>query len=150
MTGVKIDHNTWVLVGDGEKALIFNNEGDDVFPNLQVIRHLEIENPKTSDQGTDAPGRNNSGPGHQKSAMEPTDWHTMEKHRFAKGMADMLYKAAHKGRFDKLVVAAPPMILGDLRKAFHKEVKDRVVAEVHKTLTGHPPLEIERILTQKA
>jgi protein required for attachment to host cells len=111
---------------------------------------METDNPKTSEQGTDSPGSRSDGPGHQKSAMEQTDWHTLEKHRFAKDVADMLYKAAHKGRYDKLVVAAPPMILGDLRKAFHKEVKSRLVAEVDKTLTGHPPIEIEKILTQKA
>lgn len=150
MAGVQIDHDAWVLVGDGEKALVFRNEGDEKFPNLQVIQLLENENPKTGDQGTDAPGRRSDGPGPQKSAMEPTDWHTLEKHRFAKTMADALYKAAHKGKFSKLVVAAPPMTLGDLRKAFHVEVKKRIVAEIDKTLTGHPPAKIEQILTQKS
>ncbi|MEP4031423.1 host attachment family protein [Roseibium polysiphoniae] len=150
MPGLQIDHDAWVLVGDGEKAPVFRNEGDREFPNLQVIRQMESENPKTSEQGTGAPGRKGDGPEPQKSSMEQTDWHTLEKHRFAKDMAEMLYKVAHKGRYEKLVVAAPPMILRDLRKAFHKEVKDRMVAEVDKTLTGHPPIEIERILTQKS
>ncbi|MBO0346748.1 host attachment protein [Roseibium limicola] len=146
MTGISIDHDAWVFIGDGEKALVFRNEGDKDYPNLQVIRHVQSDNPKTSEQGTDAPGRFNDGPGPQRSAAETTDWHTLEKHRFAKDMADMLYKAAHRGDFKKLVVAAPPMILGDLRKAFHKEVKSRIVAEVDKELTGHPPHEIEKIL----
>ncbi|WP_417687591.1 host attachment protein [Roseibium sp.] len=150
MSGLKIDHDAWVLVGDGEKALVFRNQGDSDYPNLQVIQIMEHENPRTGEQGTDAPGRRHDGPSPQKSAMEPTDWHTIEKHRFAKEMADALYKAAHKGKYSKLIVAAPPMTLGDLRKAFHKEVKDRVVAEIDKTLTGHPPAEIERILTQKS
>ena len=38
------------------------------------------------------------------------------------------------------------MTLGDLRKAFHKEVTSRIVAEVDKTLTGHPPGKIEKVL----
>jgi len=148
MAGIQIAHDAWVLVGDGEKALVFRNEGDEKFPNLQVIQVMETENPLTKDQGSDEPGRRHDGPGPQKSAMEPTDWHTIEKHRFAKEMADALYKAAHKGRFSQLVVVAPPMTLGDLRKEFHKEVKDKVVAEFDKTLTGHPPSEIEKILTK--
>ncbi len=148
MAGIQIAHDAWVLVGDGEKALVFRNEGDEKFPNLQVIQIMENENPLTRDQGTDEPGRRNDGPGPQKSAMEPTDWHMIEKHRFAKEMAAALYKAAHKGRFSQLVVVAPPMTLGDLRKEFHKEVKDRVVAEFDKTLTGHPPAQIEKILTK--
>lgn len=149
MTGISIDHDAWVFVGDGEKALVFRNEGDRDFPNFQVIHNLQADNPKTSDQGSDAPGRQVDGVGPQRSAMDDTDWHQLEKCRFAKDMAEMLYKAAHKGNFKKLVVAAPPVVLGDLRKAFHKEVKDRIIAEVDKELTGHPPEKIEEILTRK-
>ena len=123
MSGLRIDHESWILVGDGEKALFFRNEGDADYPNFEVLRVLEHENPSTSDQGTDSPGRRNDGPGSHRSAMEETDWHTLEKHRFAKEVADALYKAAHAGRFSKLVVVAPPMTLGDLRKAFHKASK---------------------------
>ena len=57
MAGVSIDHNTWVMVGDGEKALFFKNVGDATYPNLEVVDVLEQENPKTGDQGTDRPGR---------------------------------------------------------------------------------------------
>lgn len=149
MSGLRIEHDSWVLVGDGEKALFFRNQGDADYPNLEVLRVLEQDNPATSQQGTDAPGRRNDGPGPNRSAMEPTDWHLIEKHRFASRIAAVLYKEAHKGRFSKLVVVAPPMTLGDLRKEFHKEVASRVVAEVDKTLTKHPPEEIERILTTK-
>lgn len=146
MTGLRIEHDSWVLVGDGEKALFFRNEGDADYPNLQVLEVLAHENPATSEQGTDAPGRRSDGPGAHRSAMEPTDWHMIEKHRFAKEIADRLYALAHKGKFSKLVVVAPPVTLGDLRKAFHKEVSSRIVAEVDKTLTGHPPNRIEKVL----
>ena len=79
--------------------------------------------------------------------MQETNWHKLEKHRFAKEIADTLYTAAHSGRYSKLIIAAPPMIMGDLRKALHKEVSDKVVAEVSKDLTNMPPHEIERVLT---
>lgn len=149
MSGLRIARDSWILVGDGEKALVFRNDGDAVYPNLQVISILEQENPPTSAQGTDAPGRLSDGPGPHRSAVEVTDWHRLEKIRFARDVADALYREAHKGRFDKLIVVAPPATLGELRKAFHKEVSDRIVAEVDKTLTGHPPAEIERILRTK-
>ncbi|WP_186399861.1 host attachment protein [Stappia sp. P2PMeth1] len=149
MSGLRIEHDSWILVGDGEKALFFRNQGDADYPNFEVLQVLQQDNPQTSQQGTDAPGRRNDGPGPHRSAMEPTDWHMIEKHRFAKLIAETLYREAHKGRFSKLVVVAPPMTLGDLRKAFHKEVASRIVAEVDKTLTGHPPSQIERILATK-
>ena len=61
----------------------------------------------------------------------------------------MLYTAAHRGDYAQLVIAAPPMIMGDLRKAMHKEVSDKVVAEISKDLTNMPPLEIERNIIGK-
>ena len=150
MTGVSIEHNAWVMVGDGEKALFFRNEGDATYPNLQVMEVMEQDNPRTSEQGTDRPGRSFSSVGTHRSAMQETNWHKLEKHRFAKQIADVLYAAAHRGEYSRLIIAAPPMIMGDLRKAIHKEVSDKVVAEISKDLTNMPPLEIERIIAGKA
>jgi protein required for attachment to host cells len=146
MSGVSIDHNAWVMVGDGEKALFFRNEGDAVYPNLQIVDVLEQENPKSSEQGADRPGRSHASVGMARSAMQETNWHKLEKHRFARQIADALYSAAHRGQYSKLVIAAPPMIMGDLRKAMHKEVSDKVVAEVSKDLTNMAAPDIERIL----
>lgn len=147
MAGLAINHGAWVMVGDGEKALFFRNEGDATYPNLQVMNVLEQENPRTSEQGTDRPGRAFSSVGSHRSAMQETNWHKLEKHRFAKEIADILYSAAHRGVYSQLVIAAPPMIMGDLRKAMHKEVSDRVVAEVAKDLTNMPADAIEKTLT---
>merc|ERR1711974_398380 len=62
---------------------------------------------------------------------------------FASELADILYKQAHKGRFDKIILVAPPNTLGELRHEMHKEVADKVVGEIPKTLTNHPIEEIE-------
>jgi protein required for attachment to host cells len=142
----KIEHDTWIVIGDGEKALFLRNEGDERFPNFATVRVLQHENPPTREQGTDRPGRYEDGLGPQSSAVENTDWHRIEKTRFARTIAETLYAAAHRGDFKKLVMVAPPHVLGDLRKEYHKEVAERVVAEVDKTLTNHPVREIERIL----
>lgn len=149
MLGLKIDQDAWIVVGDGERALFLRNKGDAEFPNLEMIRVIENDNPPTSDQGTERPGRFSDGPSEHKSAAEPTDWHLLEKHRFAKELSETLYKAAHKAKFDKLVIVAPPMILGDLRKNLHSEVKTRIIAEVDKELTRHPVHKIEEILTAR-
>jgi protein required for attachment to host cells len=74
--------------------------------------------------------------------MEETDWHRLEKDRFAAELAQMLYRRAHADRFDRLIVAAPPRILGALRRELHKEVTARIVAEVGLDLTNHPVDEI--------
>ena len=88
---------------------------------------------------------NDNGPG-QKSAYDDTDWHELAKERFAKDLSDMLYAEAHKGAFDRLVIAASPQVLGVLRADMHKEVSDKVIAEIPKTLTNHPMHKIEEIV----
>jgi len=137
-----LTRGTWVLVADGEKALLLENIGDADIPLLEVRRERHGDNPPTHEQGTDRPGRRSDGPGAQRSAMEETDWHRLEKERFAAELAAMLYRRAHADRFDRLIVVAPPRVLGALRKDIHKEVAARVVAEVALDLTNHPVDEI--------
>ncbi|WP_373353834.1 host attachment protein [Pseudoroseicyclus sp. CXY001] len=148
MGEISLKHDTYVMVADGEKALLFRNEGDEKFPNLEVVREFHEENPPTREQGTDRPGRMNDGGGRvQKSALDEADWHKLAKERFADELAERLYKLAHKGAFEHLVIVAPPVVLGEMRQKLHKEVEAKVIAEVPKTLTGHPVDKIEAVLT---
>jgi protein required for attachment to host cells len=148
MSHIRLKHGIWVVVADGEKALFLRNRGDATYPDLSVIRTVEEENPATREQGADRPGRFNDGPSVHRSAVEETDWHRIAKERFADEIAARLYKAAHRGDFDELVLVAPPVVLGQMRKSMHKEVLDRLKAEVPKTLTNMPVGDIEKHLTQ--
>lgn len=145
MTDIKLAHDIWILVADGEKALFLRNEGDAQYPNLRVMRTVRGDNPPTHEQGTDAPGRTGQG-GTPAGAMEETDWHRIAKERFADEIAERLYGMAHRGDFERIVIVAPPQVLGEMRQKLHKEVEAKVVAEVPKTLTGHPVFDIEKIL----
>ena len=79
-------------------------------------------------------------------AYSDTDWHQLEKDRFADDLSDILYRQAHKGNFAHLVIVAPPQVLGEMRSKMHQEVTNRIVAEIDKTLTNHPLGEIEKIV----
>ena len=146
MDTIKLKHGIWVLVADGEKALLLKNAGDNKFPNLEVVQVMEQENPPTREQGSDSPGRYNDGPSVHRSAVEDTDWHRIGKERFADEIAARLYKLAHGGEFDSIVLVAPPVMLGAMRKKLHKEVGDKVTAEIPKTMTNHAIPEIEALL----
>lgn len=141
-----LQNGTWVLVADGEKALFLENVTDAANPYLKVRREESQENPPTREQGTQRPGRYHDGPQVQRSAVQETDWHRLAKERFADELAEMLYGMAHDDFFEKLVIVAPPRILGELRDKMHPEVSQRVVAEIDKTLTNHPIEEIEKIV----
>ncbi|RWM25491.1 MAG: Host attachment protein [Mesorhizobium sp.] len=143
---INLKRGLWVVVADGEKALFLRNEGDSKFPNLEVVQEMEQENPATREQGSDRPGRYSDGPTVHRSAVEDTDWHRLGKERFADNIAGRLYKLAHRGEFDEIVLIAPPQVLGEMRQKLHKEVSDRVKAEIPKTLTNHTISEIESLL----
>jgi protein required for attachment to host cells len=143
--GIMLKHDGWVVVADGERALFLKNKGDAMHPQLTVFREMEQENPPDREQGTDRPGRVNGG-GAQRSSVEETDWHQIGKERFAREVAERLYKWAHAGRFDKLVIVAPPQVLGEMRKELHSEVAHRVIGEIPKTLTNHSVDKIENLL----
>ena len=138
---MRLEAGTWVLVVDGAKALILENAGDSAHPELRVVRKEENDAPDNRGEATTGPAPEGDAP---RSTADET--HQFAEHRFAEGVARDLYLAAHRGRFQRLVIVAPPKVLGTLRKALHKEVASRLVGEVHKTLTSHPVPEIERIL----
>ena len=142
---MKLAKNTLVLVADGRKMLFLRNHGDETQMDLHLEAHQEQQNPATSEQGTDAPGRSFASGG-RRSAMEETDYHQIEEDRFAAEAADLLRDRALKGDFKSLVVVAPPRTLGELRKHYHKEVASRIVEELHKDLTGFPIDDIQAAL----
>lgn len=142
----RVPHNSLVLVGDGQKALFLRNKGNALRVDLVVEQILERDNPPTRAQGTDRPGRSISSVGAARSAMQEADWHYLAKERFASELAEALYRHAHANHFDSLVIIAPPKILGNLRRAFHAEVTERIIAEIPKELTSHPVAEIEKLI----
>lgn len=158
---MQIPNNGYVLVADGRKMLFFRNEGDEQYPNLEVVTATEQKNPKNTEQATDGPGSgfvasgsprqgtisSLSGASHR-SAYEPTDFHELEETRFAIDAADMLKKRALANEFEKLLIVAPPSTLGDLRKHYHKEVESRLIGEIAKDLTNHPVDQIEKIISE--
>ncbi len=74
--------------------------------------------------------------------MEDTDWHRLAENRFAMEIASALYRLAHADRFQRLIVVASAKVLGRLRKVFHKEVRERIEAEVPKEVAGYSLNEI--------
>ena len=58
----------------------------------------------------------------------------------------MLKQRAMAGEYQRLVVVAPPGTLGELRKHYHHEVKQRLAGEIAKDLTGHSVDDIARII----
>lgn len=134
-----LKHNTEVCVADGRKLLLLVNAGDTKFPDLQVIRLEEQDNPPNREQKTERPGRTFSSAGVRRSAYEDADFQQLAEDRFAADAADILRKRALENRFEELIVIAAPKTLGELRSHYHKEVVARIIAEIAKEATNLPP-----------
>jgi protein required for attachment to host cells len=146
MSTVKIGQGEWVVICDGAKALVLENVGDEKFPNLKTKEVYEQEDPKTHEQGTDAPGRSINSIGARRSAMEQTDWHEQAEQRFLQALAGHLDAAVNSGEAKSLIVVAPPRALGVLRQAYSHNLRSALHAEIDKDLVGLPVHQIEKHL----
>jgi protein required for attachment to host cells len=147
MEPVQIPTNALVLISDGRHARLLRNQGTPVNPKLSLEREMLHENPSTREQGTDRPGRRQGSDSSNRSALEQTDWHQLEEQRFASEIAEVLYQLGHAGKYQDLVVVAPPKMLGDLRSQFHQIVTKAVIAEVPRDLTKYSAPEIGSMLS---
>ena len=130
---------TWLLVADGARAEILT--ADHVNGGIRpiLVKEFETGHSRTSELVSDRPGRLADGPNGGVHAAGKTDWHVLNKRRFVREIAGAVSDAALAGSFDRLVLIAPPKILGDLRGDLHKEARKRVVAEIPKDLVGVRP-----------
>lgn len=130
MTDLNLPHDTLVLVATGEEAKLFR------------MKDGGLEN-----DGAWAPGNlADQGPA-GKAPPEQSDKESMEA-TFSKIMAEKLYAHAHAGDFDKLVICADPDTLGEMRPLLHKEVTQKLIAEIDKTLINSSINDIERSLSK--
>lgn len=144
MPALKVDRGEWVVVADGARALILENVGDKLYPDLRTKEVYKQDGPKSSDLGTDKPGRAFNSVGNRRSAMEQTDWHDQEEQRFLVRLAERLDKALLAGETQSLVLVAPPRALGVLRQQMSPRVREALRAEIEKDYVKMPVDEIAK------
>lgn len=128
---VEIPHNALVVVADGTGARFFRNAGRE-----KVVLTFEAEF-KPIHLLDDGP----AGKRPPESSHQETNEAT-----FAKQLAKELYRRAHQGDFAALVLIADPQTLGQIRPTLHKEVQDRLISEIGKTLTKASITDIQKVL----
>jgi protein required for attachment to host cells len=147
MAEIKIRKGDWLVVCDGGKAIVLENEGTAFAPKLKAKATYEQDAPPTREIGTDAPGRAVQSVGSKRSAYEQTDWQGLEEERFLKGVASRLDKAVESGEAKSLVMVAPPQALGIMRQAYSPALRGALHAELEKDFVRTPLPEIEKHFT---
>ncbi|WP_246505028.1 host attachment protein [Microvirga antarctica] len=139
-----------VVVGDGRKTLLLNYHGTRLQPHLEVRQVIQApDNPPTSEQGTDRPGRSFQSAGVMRSAVSQTDWHDMAERKFAKQVVGVLQSLHQTEEIKELILVAPPRTLACLRQEIPDSMKKLIVAEIDKDLTKLPLNEIATHLAAK-
>ena len=145
-----LPHQALVLVADGRKLLFLRNHGDQNQIDLRTEAHDFRPDPKDREIKSDAAGSMKQRWGDARPAMEETDFHQLDKDRWAKDAAEELKRRALKHDFEALAIIAPPKTLSVLRKELHKEVERRIVKTINKEMTDRPIPDIEELLVGEA
>ena len=131
---------TWIVIADGGQAKVFEHGGPG--KGLKIVPDLLFEEAhlKASEIMADKPGRtfSSAGPGSRSSMEYSSDPVAVRERRFVERLAEVLEEQRAAGNFDRLVIAAAPTALGDLRPALSDGVKQAIIAEMPKDLTNIP------------
>jgi protein required for attachment to host cells len=127
---------TGILIADGAHARVYLNTGPGhgISEIKEYARDIDLK--ASRDIDADKPGRSYDSGGEGRHAMEAqTDAKRHAKDEFARALADKINAAMTAGEFDRLVLVASPVTLGDLRQHLSKQSSDNIHGEIAKDLT---------------
>ncbi|HET6725970.1 MAG TPA: host attachment family protein [Gammaproteobacteria bacterium] len=139
---------TWIVVADSARARVFDagrygrelNEIEDFSHPESRLHEGDLRTGESgSRQQRMAMARSASGP--------TTPAHDKHMEGFARDIARYMDTARHRGRFDKLIVAAAPAVLGELRDHLDASTRGCISREISKNLAQHSAEEIQSLLT---
>ena len=134
---------TWVLVADAKGARIFSFlEKNGEWSLRDTLEGDGSGHPdQTSDFGPKASAHKGALHGHGESNPKET-----RERRFAHTLAHVLERGHGTKAFTRLMLVAPPKLLGDLRENLSRGLQGAVVAEVHKDYTHSGVAELMTLL----
>ena len=138
----------WVLVGDGSRARFFRTDRAAPLEELEDSLNPVAREPARELQ-SDRKGQSvrRSGPV-QYAQVGENDPGAEDERRFVRSLAERLRMARLAGEYERLFIAAPPDLLGELRQALDSGTRDAVVGELPKDLSRMKPGDIRRHLPE--
>jgi protein required for attachment to host cells len=131
---------TWIVIADGDTAKVFANDGPG--KGMKPVEGLAFEQAhlRAREIMADKQGRSFSsfGPGSRSAIDYKTDPVEVRERRFVEHLADVLDERLTAGAFQRLIIAAAPSALGDIRPALSDAVKRTILAELPKDLVKTP------------
>ena len=130
---------TWILIADGARARIVKNTGPGRGVEADTKLVFRNGHHKLQEIMADKPGRAFDSVGKGRHAMAfGADAVREDELHFLQSLAERLEKEALADAYDRLILVAPPRVLGDLRPFLSKLVRKRIYEEIAKDLTQLP------------
>src|SRR3546814_12341259 len=87
---MRLAHDTYVVVADGDKMLLFRNQGGAEYHKLELQSELVQDNPADREQGPAQHGRASNHVGYPRSQFQETDFHELAQARCTHVTANIL------------------------------------------------------------
>ncbi|MBL8631104.1 MAG: host attachment protein [Rhodospirillaceae bacterium] len=137
----------WLLTVDGAKAQIYVIAPVTFRPTALRDGVFKQSNRPSRAITSDKPGhRGHAGTGRRHSLSLRSDPHNQAETAFVKMVATHINAAAREKRFSRLIVAAPPKAIRDLRDTLNAATQKKIAAEITHEWTKLGVREIERRL----
>ena len=132
---MKLPHKAHVAMVDGENFTLFRNTGQAFEPKLSKEEQPELK-----------PTNFSAGVRHQDDVGKKLGRTQLDELAHGAAAAEWLNSKAIAGTLGDVLIIADPKTLGEMRQHYHVELKERLVGEIAKTLTGEPLANIEKAI----
>ena len=137
--------NTWILVAHDAGARVFESRGPGKGIDLvETIEHPEGRM-RDRDIDSDRPGRSfrkDSGDPRRAAMSRREGPHDRAVSNFARALTDKLQQARMENQYERLVLVAPPRLLGLLRSSLDGPTAQLVVGSLDKDLASSKEAEL--------
>jgi protein required for attachment to host cells len=128
----------WYVIADGAPARFVERDEQGHFHTVANFVSTALHKRERA-LGTDKPGRATESALPMHHAIESRGSLVEEaKQDFIRSVADALASEHGQGRFDRLILVAPPRVLTELKDKLDEPVAESVVTELQKDLTKVP------------
>ncbi len=137
------------VIADGGRARLVERDEEGAYRTISSFVSTELHT-SAHELGRDRPARVKESTGPVRHAVEPRrDLHEAAKEDFIRAVAEDLHNLQGEGKFDQLVLVAPPSVLTELKDVLSKSVAQLVVDELQKDLTKVPDHDLASHLSPK-
>lgn len=138
----------WFLLADGRRARVLIEERRGAPLIAPDEWDMKISKEDMYDPQDRRPRNSNRIGAGKHTVGNARDLHEAEEENFLKRVAEKLSEAEKAGRFEHLVIAAPPRALGALRELLPRSVQSRIRAEATKDLLEENDARLRERLTE--